>query len=287
MTPRRIFILGAARSGTKLLRDTLGEAAGVGVVPYDVNFVWKYGSSCAHDALRVVEDPRRSREFVASYLDRYVDGTSPPTVIEKTVGNTLRLEYVKSLFPDAAFVHLIRDGLDVIPSSMIQWSAPADRAYLRAKMRHFPLRLLPTYGVQFVKAQMRSHEATHAKSWGVRYPGIDEDLQEHGLLTVCARQWSRSLEAVESHARALDQEVVEVRYEHFVASPVQEIRRILDALSLVPIEANLANATRRINSASVGRGAETLSDLQLATLEAEVGDHLERRGYRRPSDSRR
>lgn len=287
MTPQRIFILGAARSGTKLLRDTLGEAAGVGVVPYDVNFVWKHGSSCTHDALPLAEDPRRARKFVANYLDRYADGTTCPTVIEKTVGNTLRLPYVKSLFPDASFVHLIRDGLDVIPSSMIQWSAPADKAYLRAKLRHFPLRLLPTYGVQFARSQMRSHQRAHVNSWGVRYPGIDEDLQEHGLLTVCARQWSRSVEAVKSHARALDEDVVEVRYEDFVTTPTKEILRVLAALNLAPIEGDLTAATRRISSASVGRGAETLSDLQLATLESEVGDHLERCGYRRPSDSRR
>ena len=49
---RHIIIIGAARSGTKILRDVLAEASGVGCVPYDIGFVWRYGNQrVPHDVL--------------------------------------------------------------------------------------------------------------------------------------------------------------------------------------------------------------------------------------------
>ncbi len=41
--PRRIVLIGAARSGTKILRDTLAAATGSGAVPFDIGFVWRIG----------------------------------------------------------------------------------------------------------------------------------------------------------------------------------------------------------------------------------------------------
>ena len=96
----RVFLIGAARSGTKILRDVLAAAAGVGKVPYDVNFVWTHGHSLPHDVLPPEVISERQRRFVTGYLDRYADGPSP-VVIEKTVGNSLRVPYLHAMFPDA------------------------------------------------------------------------------------------------------------------------------------------------------------------------------------------
>ena len=71
-------------------------------------------------------------------------------MIEKTVGNTLRVGYVAEIVPRVRFVHVIRDGVDVVDSSRIQWQTPPDTGYLREKIRHFPLRLAP-----YLRAQVR------------------------------------------------------------------------------------------------------------------------------------
>src|SRR4051812_20775701 len=39
-----VIVIGAARSGTKLLRDSLATHADVARVPYDVNYVWRFGN---------------------------------------------------------------------------------------------------------------------------------------------------------------------------------------------------------------------------------------------------
>ena len=39
-----VIIIGAARSGTKYLRDVLATAPNAARVPYDINYIWRYGS---------------------------------------------------------------------------------------------------------------------------------------------------------------------------------------------------------------------------------------------------
>ena len=50
-----IVLIGAARSGTKILRDALATALGVPQVPYDVGYVWRYGNEPSRRRTR----PRR------------------------------------------------------------------------------------------------------------------------------------------------------------------------------------------------------------------------------------
>ena len=52
-TPYRpIILLGAARSGTKLLRDVIATHPNIGKVPYDINYIWRLGNEfIPHDEL--------------------------------------------------------------------------------------------------------------------------------------------------------------------------------------------------------------------------------------------
>ena len=286
MTSRRIFLIGAARSGTKVLRDVLGEAAQVGVVPYDVNFVWKYGHQrVPHDALDPTTVQERQRRFVSSYLDRYAAG-SPPVVIEKTVGNSLRVPFLHAMFPDAAFVHLVRDGVDAVESTRRQWQTPPDRRYLARKLRHFPPRLLPTYGVSFARAQLPSRDGRQlrVRSWGVRYPGIDDDVRREPLLTVCARQWRASVEGALAAFDQLSVPVVDVRYEQLVADPSGELARLLEALGLPADDRALRAAAGRVSGDRAGVGALALETDERDLLEAEIGATLRRLGYPAATD---
>jgi len=53
MAERRfVFLIGAARSGTKFLRDTIAHSEDVAEVPYDINYVWRHGNeTCPHDEI--------------------------------------------------------------------------------------------------------------------------------------------------------------------------------------------------------------------------------------------
>jgi len=284
---RPIILIGAARSGTKALRDALALASGVPAVPYDMTYVWRFGNDRASHDRQVPADihPRTAR-MVTRVLGRYADADG--RVIEKTVGNTLRAGYVAGLVPDAVFVHLIRDGVEVAESTRRQWLEPADLSYLKDKLRHFPPRLLLTYGQRYLRwlIRRRLNPDGRVGSWGPRYPGIDDDVDDEPLLKVCARQWRTSLELARTDFSSYDIEHVEVRYEALVKEPARELGRILEFAGLASETTQIEHAAATIRC-GYGGAADRLDESELALLDAEIGDLLGSLGYARHPAARR
>lgn len=97
--PRHITLIGASRSGTKLLRDALAQLAQVGRVPYDIGYIWRQGNEdLPSDILPPEQVSPRAQAFIGGFVNRYPSG-GPATVIEKTVGNTLRIPVVTRVLP--------------------------------------------------------------------------------------------------------------------------------------------------------------------------------------------
>lgn len=278
---RPVIVVGAARSGTKLIRDALGAALDSGVVPYDIGYVWRCGNeSSPHDCLPVSAIKPRTRRFAPAFIGKYADERG--LVVEKTVGNTMRVPFVAEVLPRARFVHLVRDGLDVVESARREWRKPAELSYLRAKARHFPLRLLPTYGLKFVANQTWRRRDGHAPTWGPRYPGIDADLANCGLLTVCARQWKESVQRARAGLAEVGACTVDVRFEELVRDPPATVRRIVAELGEPVDEERIGRAASTVRPDTVGNGRRRLDDEELTLLENEMGDLLEELAYDRP-----
>lgn len=281
MNPRHIVLIGAARSGTKLVRDSLAAATGAGEVPYDVGYVWRFGNEQApDDVLDPLALTDRSRRFIHRFVDRYADGT-PAAVIEKTVGNALRVPFVATVFPDARFVHLIRDGVDVTESTLRQWTAPTDWRYIAAKARHFPVRLVPGYGARYARSLVSRFGRSDRRvgSWGPRYPGIDDDLATEDLLVVCARQWKESVERSCDAFAGLGQPVHEVRYEAMVHDPVGTMKELAEFLDLAVSERALGHAATRIEPEHAGRGRAALAVTDRRAVARELNPLLSDLGY--------
>lgn len=265
------------------MRDALGVAAGAGRVPYDAGYVWRYGNeSVAHDCLAADNVKERTRALVRSYLARYA--TDDGVVVEKTVGNTLRVDYVREIFPEAQFVYLERDGVDVAMSTLREWQAPTDWSYVARKARHFPLRLVPTYGRKYLKSQTidRYKSGGHVGTWGPRYPGIDADLAEHGLLTVCARQWRWSVTAASPMLENSPNVVARVGYADLVSGPADTLARVLQELSLPNGAGDVERAAAIIDPTMAKSGRSAVNDIERDILRKEIGPTLERRGYEQP-----
>lgn len=289
MTPQPIVIVGAARSGTKVLRDCLAAATGAGKVPYDVSYVWRAGNEgLPDDVIEPQQISGAARRFIRRFIGRYAAG-DPPAVIEKTVGNALRVPAVVSVLPEATVVHLVRDGLDVVESTRRQWKAPTDLRYLIAKSRHFPLRLVPTYGLAFVRSAARRRMSADGRvgTWGIRYPGIDADLASTDLLTVCARQWCHAVVGARVGIAASGVPAVEVRYEEFVAAPARVLERIAEVAGLPINQSALSDVVAMVTPNHQGGGRGSLTDLELARLDDEIGPLLAKLGYERPMKPRR
>ena len=181
------------------------------------------------------------------------------------------------------FVELVRDGVDVADSARREWEATSDLRYLLRKARHFPLRLVPTYGVKVVRGLVRHRvHGGHAPTWGPRYPGIDDDLAAHGLLTVVARQWRHSVQDAGRDLSAVTAQVVRVRYEELVADPRETLRRVVRELGRTIDETRLEAAAGMVRPGWCSPARTRLTDAERALLSDEIGEVLEHGGYDSP-----
>ncbi len=215
-----VFLLGAGRSGTKFLRDILGVSSDISIIPYDVGYVWRYGNeNLPHDEFTLEQLNESIKKYVREVLPKLTKNdpskTNTSVLIEKSVPNTLRPAFLQAIYPEAKFIHLIRDGRAVSESAIRLWQAPPERSYLLKKLRYFPwknYRYALWYIANMAKGKFSSGRGQQI--WGPIYDGLSEDVKNLPLETVCARQWKKCIETSLSQLSHFDQNnVIEVHYE--------------------------------------------------------------------------
>ena len=245
-----ILLIGAARSGTKFLRDILASGARTAAVPYDVNYVWRYGAERSEDD---VLDPasltKKRRQFIQKSLRSLAKAHDDDILVEKTVANTLRVQFVDAVFPDARYVHLIRDGRDVAESAMRQWQAAPNWSSLLNKVRDLPIQNLGYvgwFGWNFVNGLFSGRKG--GKVWGPRFPGIDTIAKQGPLSRVCAQQWLESYSRANTSLSQLPDaksRVFTIRYEDLIKDE-SALSVLIDQLGMSDKEAILANFRRKL-----------------------------------------
>ena len=275
---RVIVVIGAARSGTKFLRDSLAAANRVVAVPYDIGYVWRFGNEAfANDAI----PESRCSEEIATYIRDYVRGfgTADDYVVEKTVGNSLRVDFVRRVFPEAKFVLLIRDGRAVVESSYRQWQEPPNWRYLLRKARTVPMGNL-RYGIKYA-ANLSAGLLTRrsgAKVWGPRYPGIERDVSQLSLVRVCARQWARCVQASLEQWEQIDPEnKMTVRYEDLVWDRDAWVD-VCRFAGIADVESVLAQFNKTVRPGR-DRWTDGLTAVQKSEALDEISDLLVELGY--------
>lgn len=234
--PSPVILIGAARSGTKFLRDVLASGTGTAAVPYDVNYVWRYGAEGTQDDVLdpdTLTDARKS--FICRTLRSQAKAGPDDILIEKTVASTLRIPFIEAVFPDARYVHLVRDGREVVESSIRQWQAPPNWSTLWRKLREIPFQNLgyvAWFGWNFVKGLITGRKG--GKVWGPRFPGIDAMAEKGPLSLVCAHQWlecyTRASTGLSEIASA-ESRVFTIRYEDLIRDE-EALSGLLDDLGL-------------------------------------------------------
>lgn len=279
---RPVVILGAGRSGTNMLRDVLCRLPGFGTWPCDeINYIWRHGN------MRVPHDEfgqEHARPAVRTYLDRAFAACAKregcTTVVEKTCANTLRAGFVATALPERArFLHIVRDGEDVVASAGKRWTAALDLPYLVRKARFVPKTDLPYYAFRYLGTRIHRLFDKEGKLsfWGPRYVGMEEDLKTRSLAEVCALQWARCVEKcmddLEQHAadRALH-----LRYEDFVANPAEQLARIGGFLGEDWKDDAIREAVHPVSGGSVGKGARDLEDAQRTAIDTVVAPLMDR-----------
>jgi hypothetical protein len=267
-TPRLespVFIVGCGRSGTTILGDTLAVHDSVTYLneyrqlwarAYPATDVWSEKAKGRGGRLALDESvctPARNRKLAASFYCETV-ATGRPRLVEKLPINSFRLPFVSAVFPDALFVHLLRNGLEVARS-----------------IERMPKESL-WYGHGNYKWKLLVEHAEAHEQYRELHPLCDT-TRKRGLL-----EWRMSVETAIDYLEDLPAERhFSVTYRELLDTPVDIIRRIEEFIGLAPSEAVHAFAEANLQRRSPVIEVTSLSDDE----ERLAGDLMRRLGYLR------
>ena len=261
-----LIIIAAARSGTRLLRDTLASHPAISKVPYDVNYIWRIGNEhLDHDELEPEHIDPVAQERIRKKILSYNRGT--PILVEKTVSNCLRVPFVDAIFPEALYINLVRDGMDVIESAYRKWTSPPDWGYILRKTLSYPLKDAPGYAFSYARStlgKLITSQDHRTYTWGPRYRGIDQDIATRDCLEVCAIQWQVSTSLSKKAFSVIPADrLYSLRYEDLVTNPLGCLEDIASFLNIHPDPFAEHNDLDQITQDNIGRGKSALTPDQL------------------------
>jgi hypothetical protein len=213
---RPIFIIGCPRSGTTLLYNLLQRAPELKFLGQESHWIWEYchppRQAADHSqVLKGGDVTGRSRRFIrACYgaafgADRFVD---------KCPTNALRIDAIRTVFPDAVIIGLTRNGPDNISSLIDTWTDP-DRFQ------------------GFEVPEDLGIDGYDGDKWVHVLPPGWQQYTNASIEKVCAHQWRMLNRALLNAKSNLPSEkFIRVRYESFFENPVETYEALFDKLGL-------------------------------------------------------
>lgn len=250
---RPIIVLGAPRSGTTLLSHLLKEHPAV-YLANEPRIMWKYGNDAKSDCLQAADARPDVVKYIRGTLAGHLRSGGRTRLVEKTPSNSLRLEFVERVLPDAIYLHIMRDGIESV-LSIRKYSqqhatgiAGNTRKVLWRRLREMQWRQFPHYAGEFARrvgGKFSSGDKPRAV-WGPRIPGIAEMVRDLDPLQVAAWQWRMCVEHTSRVGRTLPPDrYTEIRLEEF---DEQELGRLMKFCDLEPSDEVSASFAKKFQA---------------------------------------
>jgi hypothetical protein len=237
--------------------------------------VWRFGNDAKSDLLEPADARPEVVAHIRATFAAEVRSAGARRLLEKTPSNSLRLPFVERVFPDAVFVHIVRDGADTVAAIRRRWLEPPrdlrvgrQRDRLRRHLREATWRQYPRYARELVQkiAPRALSPLIGDRPWGPRLPGLDGLRRDLDLLDVCALQWRTCVERAAYHGRRLPPErYMECRVDAFDAPTVERIARFC---RLEHVDEVVAAFERAYDAERVVSRARELTDDELTRVNA-------------------
>lgn len=284
MTYKKVVIIGAPRSGTNMLRDILCTFKGIGTWPCDeINYIWRHGNlNYDSDEFTVEMATPIVKKYIARQVDKLANKEKLDFVVEKTCANSLRVSFVNEVLPDAYYIFIVRNGLDVVASANLRWTAKLDIPYLLKKVKYVPLTDLPFYAIRYLWSHLYRKLSGEKRLafWGPQLNNMKQLLKQNTLNQICAIQWKTCVEASE---RALNDipnsRVHKIKYELFVTQPNKELKHIFNKLGISVSEKEIDMAVKKVSNKSVGKWRGQLDNSILSEINPIINKTMIANGY--------
>lgn len=257
-----IFVVGAPRSGTTFLGDCLSSIPSVSYF-FEPVFTKSLGYLVASDKL----DVKIAQDL---FLDTYskLMSTQPKQnhFCEKTPSNVFIIENLLKWFPDAKFIHIVRNGVDMTASHVEKgWLTEKKLEPLSYEIGGYRNGAIPQFWVESERdSEFRNTSDAHRSIWA----------------------WRTHVEAGRASGEKLDaKHYLEIRYEDLLRDP-KRLSKII-ASDFLGLEKNdeklLYNSISKGHTNSIDRGYSKLNNADKDSIKKEAGKLLDELGYASPT----
>ena len=219
-----IFLIGCGRSGTTLLGELFAAHPELSYVhePYHLwaavepmtDFLQLYAHGRHHCLLaEEMVTPEARRRFNCLFSAKLGS-----TLVEKSPINAMRIGYLNAVSPEATFVHIVRDGVEVARS--------IERMALTTRRMAFRPPRNAWWGVGEVKWRALIRDGQAAGYYPDEVGELTTDVQ------LGAYEWLVSILEVDAWRARLGPRLVELRYQDLTDQPAKTLKSLAESLSL-------------------------------------------------------
>ena len=298
-----VFIVGSPRSGTTLVGRILSAHKDIQTwfVPY---FIWeKRFVDRPDDVILPDEASTETVRFIRREFGIFKRKSGTRLIVDQSPRNSMRVRFIRTVFPEARFIHVIRDGRDAVLSINKEWqrrqasyipgmpqaggSMAKSRAALRELLAEQPYWRNKIQALLFEfggfpplpgRLQSRRRWRGHV-GWGPRFPGWAEKIKEVSLLEFNAMQWREAVRSVEDGLADLEPEAVfRLRYEELLGQPEKTVTGALEFLGCQVDEAYLERIPK-IKQGNFNKWRNEFEAEQVKVIQDIMGDQLKQLGY--------
>jgi LPS sulfotransferase NodH len=292
------FIIGSPRSGTTILENILNSHPEIEEW-YEPYYIWeKYFHPQESDIWQDEFLNEKVKRAIQKEFSIFIKKSKKRIVLDKSPGHSFNIRIIHNIFPEAKWIHILRDGRDVTLSIMKEWDKRALIAHKRdfrgllqvavtmlQRQRYWRYRFMALHyelrsNMSFNPLKYLNKSKWDGKAgWGPRFIGWNEYLHTHSPLEFHAMQWVTSVEAVQDSWHILPEEdKVEIRYEDLLLFPEETLTKILDILE-VDMPFNYLDRIPRLKSDNFHRWQKEFTPEQLRKIKPILSPLLKDLGY--------
>jgi len=298
-----VFIVGSPRSGTTLLGNILDNHELISQW-YEPYFIFdKFFRNAEDDVRSSNEATQKVCMQIRKDFKRYGNKKRSRIIVDKSPRNSLKIPFIRKIFPKAKFIHIIRDGRDATLSINKEWirrrrivhgaEGFSEFNYLDAlKVIKEWLNRQP-FWLDRIKAlwfEMHGHLINKSKQlnqkrwngqvgWGPRFNNWSEYLSLNSLLQFNALQWVQCVANVNSNWSLLDEnQGIQIQYEELIVNPTEHLENVLHFIDVVPTH-EFFNTLPKLKSSNFCKWKNEFSIQEIEGIKPILNPLLKKFGY--------
>lgn len=280
-----IILIGTHRSGTTWLGQALSKHPDLAYW-VEPRYVWSWGNNYKpNDLLTEADATPQVVAHILQRFDQFVKSRNKRRLFEKTPSNCLRIPFIRTVYPNAKIIHVIRDGRAVFSSAT---EIVTDGFYRPNLLKHRLLEMLtetaiwewPAHAPRVMEILGSKLLHKPLKIWGPRPPGWQNWVKHDSLEVLLAKQWSATVSQAVFDSNSLDTEhYYRFRYEDLMENPNKTLNKIFDFSELSHADNLVSSIANTVDSSRQHKWRDELNPEVLEAIRPWIAPTLNTLGY--------